>query len=215
MDASRSRKGIGRREAIKRLMAGGGASAALPTLASATAQVPATTNAPPEPMAMGSALPPDPALSAKDWRPIFFDSHQSETLVVLSDLIIPETDTPGAKAAQVNRFIDLLLGAEAPEEQKRYLEALSWLDGYCLSHYSKPFTGLPPDDQTAVLTLLTSRNENPDLRRGLEHFRVLKDSIVQAYYTSEIGMLQELKYQTNPFQPNFPGCKHQPKYSGA
>lgn len=36
--------------------------------------------------------------------------------------------------------------------------------------------------------------------------RKAKESIVFAYYTSEIGWLQELKDETNPFHLNFPGC---------
>src|SRR5262245_53303704 len=54
-------------------------------------------------------------LSRVDWKPLFLDEHQNQTLIVLSDLIIPETDTPGAKQALVNRFVDLLLAAEGPD----------------------------------------------------------------------------------------------------
>lgn len=194
---------------LRRLMASAGVSAALPALglpAHAAPAAAASENDPAE--SLGAALPPDPALSSPDWKPLFFDSHQNETIVVLSDLIIPETDTPGAKAAQVNRFIDLLLNAETTEIQKNYLEAISWLDGYCLSKYSKPFTALAPSDQTAVLTLLTHPNGNPEIGRGAELFKLIKDSISQAYYSSEAGMLQELHYQTDPYQPSFPGCKN-------
>jgi hypothetical protein len=210
MNDQESKHGIKRRDALKRLVIGSGASVALSPLGRATPQAPTSPSDPPEQMALGSALPPDPALSSKDWKPVFFDSHQNETVVALSDLIIPDTDTPGANAAEVNRFIDLLLAAEPAEQQKQYVEALSWLDGYCLSHYSGPFTRLQHDEQSALLTLLTHASEAPEIRHGVELFRVLKDSIVQAYYTSEIGMLEELKYQTNPFQPSFPGCTNQP-----
>ena len=47
-----------------------------------------------------------------DWKPSFLDDHQNETLIVLSDLIIPATDTPGAKSALVNRFLDKLMASE-------------------------------------------------------------------------------------------------------
>src|SRR5437867_10734692 len=57
-------------------------------------------------------------LSRGDWKPAFLDEHQNQTLIVLSDLIIPETDTPGAKQALVNRFIDLLLSAKTPDIQR-------------------------------------------------------------------------------------------------
>lgn len=196
--------GIGRREALKKLMAGGAASAVPALGRPAPPGVSSPSGAHPVPL--GSAFPPDPRLTSEMWKPIFFDSHQNETVVVLSDLIIPETDTPGAKAAQVNRFIDLLLDAESAETQQQYTEALSWLDGYCLSHHSKPFTALDAPEQSSVLTLLTYPAETPDLKRGVELFGIIKSSIVQAYYTSEIGLIRELRYQTNPYQPNFPGC---------
>ena len=37
--------------------------------------------------------------------------HQNDTVVAMIDQIIPETDTPGAKGARVNEFIDLILTA--------------------------------------------------------------------------------------------------------
>jgi hypothetical protein len=51
-------------------------------------------------MSLGVAEPPDPSLSAADWKPKFLDAHQTETVQTIGDLLIPATDTPGAKAAQ-------------------------------------------------------------------------------------------------------------------
>ena len=45
----------------------------------------------------------------KSWTPQLFDAHQNETVVALTERIIPATDTPGAKAAFVNRCLDRLL----------------------------------------------------------------------------------------------------------
>lgn len=198
---------INRREALRRLATGAGASAALPALGQATTHDTAVhggTQA--ETPALGAAQPPDPALAAKDWHPKFFDAHQNETVEVLSDLIIPDTDTPGARAAQVNRFIDLFLSASDPEFQKQYVQALGWLDGWCLKKYSGPFVRLDRGQQTELLTLLTHKSDDPEIARGMEQFGIVKNSIVYSYYSSEIGSLQELKYDTNPFHSEFPGC---------
>jgi glucoside 3-dehydrogenase (cytochrome c) hitch-hiker subunit len=201
--------GMGRRQALQRLVTGAGATAALPALGRAEAAKPAMPSMPmPPQLSLGAAEPPDPALSSPDWKPKFFDEHENETVTVLSDLIIPDTDTPGAKAAQVNRFIDLYLAAETAETQKQYLQALAWLDGYCLSKYTKPFTGLARSEQDEVLTLFTPRPANREPAPGVQQMGMLKGSIVEAYYSSEIGAVQELKYQTNPFQAEFPGCKN-------
>ena len=54
---------------------------------------------------------PSPSPSGREtpWTPKFFSVHQNETVTALAELIIPQTETPGAKAAKVNEFIDLIL----------------------------------------------------------------------------------------------------------
>jgi hypothetical protein len=44
--------------------------------------------------------------------------HQNATVVLMSEIIIPETDTPGAKGARVNEFIDVILTDWAIEEDR-------------------------------------------------------------------------------------------------
>ena len=44
--------------------------------------------------------------------------------------------------------------------------------------------------------------------RGTAQFGILKNAIVYLYYSSEIGSVQELKYDTNPFHAEFPGCQN-------
>jgi gluconate 2-dehydrogenase gamma chain len=236
-----SRAGLGRRELLRRLMASAGAAgaaAALPVAGYAVATGPAMIAVPQAEasstapgMSLGAAEPPDPSLSAADWKPKFLDDHQVSTVQTVGDLLIPATDTPGAKAAQVERFIDLLLSTDAPgtdeeseggdltdilmrrgtlEARKRYVEALNWLDGHCLAQHGQPFTGLDRSQQEAVLDRLTRAGTAPDpeLAKGREHFGLIKGSIIVAYYTSEAGEVQELKYQMNPYQPGYTGCEH-------
>jgi Gluconate 2-dehydrogenase subunit 3 len=238
MPGKESASRFDRREVLLRLTAGAGAAGAAAALSSAAFAAEAA--APPLPatpqqasaapaMSLGVAEPSDPGLTAPDWRPKFLDDHQDRTVLAIADLLIPDTDTPGARAAQVDRFIDLLLATDGPgtdedtggtdfadlllrkgslEGQKRYIAALSWLDGYCLGQYSKPFTGLDRPEQENVLDMLTYANDNAEAAAGHDSFALIKNSIVTAYYSSEIGMLQELKYQTNPYQSGVPGCEH-------
>src|SRR2546422_6501518 len=57
------------------------------------------------------------------------DPHQSETVATIADMIIPPTDTPGARAAEVHRFVDLLLAEWAPDDdRKQFLEGLADVD---------------------------------------------------------------------------------------
>src|SRR5438876_4695581 len=89
-----------------------------------------------------------------DWKPQVFDAHQNQTVIALTDLIIPATDTPGAKAVNTNRYIDLFL-ADGPESERvRFLDGLSWLDGYAIGHHSHPFVALNGERQADILKLL-------------------------------------------------------------
>ena len=57
------------------------------------------------------------------------DPLQNETVIVVSELIIPETDTPGAKAAKVNEFVDVMLTDWFSEDERTSFErGLAGLD---------------------------------------------------------------------------------------
>src|SRR5438128_1188598 len=55
-----------------------------------------------------------------NWKASFLNEQQNETLIALSDVIIPATNTPGAKEALVNRYIDLLLSVQPAEFQRQF-----------------------------------------------------------------------------------------------
>jgi gluconate 2-dehydrogenase subunit 3-like protein len=167
--------------------------------------------------ASGREFPPDSdasrELARSDWKPQFLDDHQNETLIVLSDLIIPKTETPGAKEALVNRFIDQLLAAETPETQRAFLESLAYLDGACMERYRTAFRYTPLESQVEFLRFLayphslgTWGGEESGEFSGHTHFRRLKDWISRAYYNSEIGM-RELGWD-GPAHGEFLGCTH-------
>ncbi|MFN0103051.1 MAG: gluconate 2-dehydrogenase subunit 3 family protein [Bryobacteraceae bacterium] len=118
-----------------------------------------------------------------DWKPEFFDAHQNETVIALSELIIPATDTPGAKAALVNRWMDRMLGAGAPEQRDAFLSGLGWLDGLSIDRHSKPFVRLTEADQVAILKSLDG-GTGP----GAQFFRMAKGMTSRIYYSTEIGM---------------------------
>jgi hypothetical protein len=195
----------GRRKALKKMALGAGAAAAFPILRS-------------QPAAAGAAasksgvltVDPNPAQSADQWKPLFLDAHQNETVVALTELIIPATDTPGAKEANVNRVIDLFLNEEEPDAQREFLEGLSWIDGRALMRHQKPFIELTVEEQTALLQPLADLdNQNPADRQGVKFFQEIKDATLFGYYTSQIGMEQELHYGGDQYNDSFPGaCTH-------
>jgi Gluconate 2-dehydrogenase subunit 3 len=144
--------------------------------------------------------------------------HQNDTVVAMIDQIIPATETPGAKGARVNEFIDVILTEWADaEERNNFLDGLAGVDKQTNELFGKNFVDASPAQQ---VTLLRSMDESvaaqgtrrmrhgntiPEERdkqlRG-EFFNVFKGITVHGYYTSEIGFSQELNLEI------IPGAQH-------
>lgn len=155
-------------------------------------------------------------LSRAHWKPVFFNASQNETLVALSDVMIPATDTPGAKAALVNRFIDLVLPAILPQAQHDFVESLAWFDAGAISRYKVTFPNLTDEEKQDFLSLVAWPHTHPRWGAtdagfvGYEHFSRLKGWIVDAYYSSPIG-LKEMGWDGWAARGTFQGCDHQPE----
>ena len=193
---------MNRRELLRYTIAGVGAGAAAPAPANAR-EFPANYDVSRE-------------LARQDWKPTFLDPHQNETLIVLSELVIPTTDTPGAKEALANRFIDAIMSVEPAEVQREFLNALARLDGECMDRYRTAFVHATREQQTELLSYLAAPQSLGTWEssvRGEEtahrQFLALKDWISRAYYSSEIGM-RELGYDGRPLHGVYQGCTHGP-----
>ena len=101
-----------------------------------------------------SIAPAQAAAAAEPWTPAVLDAHQNDTVIQLSELIIPTTDTPGAKAAKVNEWVDLHLKALAEDKGHSFLQGLGWLDGYAIRRHQNPFVRCTPAQQVAILESL-------------------------------------------------------------
>src|SRR5207253_9633496 len=140
--------------------------------------------------------------------------HQNDTVVAMIDQIIPATDTPGAKGARVNEFIDVILTEWADaEERKNFLDGLAGVDKQANDLFAKNFVDASPAQQ---VTLLRSMDESVAAQRTRrmrhgntipeerdkqlhgEFFNVFKGITVHGYYTSEIAFTQELNLQIIP-----------------
>lgn len=154
-------------------------------------------------------------LSRPDWTPVFLNAEQNETLAALSEAIIPATDSPGAKAALVNRFLDLVLAALPSEAQHDFLSSLAWFDTGAERRYKATFVNLSGEDVQDFLNLVAWPHtefrwgESDANFDGHEHFERMKSWIVAAYYSSPIG-LQELGWDGWSARGIFEGCEHQP-----
>jgi hypothetical protein len=199
-----------RRDLIRAGVLTGAAAALRPPLV--MPQNPATPSSELTPAQRGVDATKD--LAAPGWKPLFLDEHQNETLIALSDLIIPATDTPGAKEALVNRYIDLVLAADTHENQRAFLNSLSYLDGESIRRYKAAFRYLSREDQDDLLHALaytrggsgwTGEAAGADV--GHTHFVQLKTRIGVAYYNSQIGT-RELGWDGNFTHGVYQGCNH-------
>ena len=157
-------------------------------------------------------------LTDHNWKAAFLTEHQNETLSSLSDVIIPATETPGAKEAQVNRYLDLLLSVQPGEFQRQFVEALAFIDEESHKQFGKNFRELALDDQVWLLTPWayapqpSHRTERNQIRSGTpelgeQHFERLTSLIAGAYYGSEIGE-KELGWDGEFTHGPYTGCEH-------
>ncbi|MBV9885931.1 MAG: gluconate 2-dehydrogenase subunit 3 family protein [Acidobacteria bacterium] len=128
-----------RREMLRASVLGGAAAALTPALAGAKPSKSADAEEKTELTPAQRGVDASKELEGANWKPRFLDEHQNETLIILSDLIIPATDTPGAKEALVNRYIDLVMAAETHENQKSFLGNLAYIDGESMRRYKNTF----------------------------------------------------------------------------
>jgi len=119
---------------------------------------------------------------------------------VLAELIIPQTDTPGALAVGAHRTIDHLLKACAlPPAQAAFRAGLARIDAVAKEQTGKRFSALPQARQVALLRAIDSGSA-PFTADDQRFFRQLKGHVAFAYYTSEAGASRELAYLPVPGQ---------------
>lgn len=133
-------------------------------------------------------------------KPVFLDDHQAKTVEVLAEAIVP-----GSTGAKVGPFIDQLLAVDSGPNQRAFLGALGAFDMIAINRHGKAWIGITPAQQDVLLREASTGDEKSSALRA--HFQNLKDWIVGAYYSSEIGM-RELGWDGNVVHSQLPGCTH-------
>lgn len=136
----------------------------------------------------------------------FFTPAELALVDGLSEIIIPADDhSPGAKAAKVAAYIDSQL-AEAWDEKDRtgWRQGLARIEQMSQEAGGAPFLKSSPEQQLALMTRIAKNESKPTAPEEL-FFRELKSRVVQAYYTSEIGIKQEMEYKGNSYLADFVG----------
>jgi len=147
---------------------------------------------------------------AASHKPRNFTQEEFELLETLVEMIIPESETPGAAAAGVHRIIDLDLTLALEDGGEEATKQLAALKSGLGELSAEGFAAKDEQERVAVLTAYSKASG----ARG-EFFETLKGLTVDAYYSTEIGLIQELGYKGNTYLPEFPGCQHKEHLDGA
>lgn len=129
----------------------------------------------------------------------------------IAETMLPETSTPGAKAAGVGPFIALMVAdAYSPDEQQTFVEGLRTLERECDEMHGRSFMSASPEERLALLvrldreqydTMQAREDEDP-----VHYFRMMKELALLGYFTSEIGYKQAMRYAETPgrYEPCVP-----------
>jgi hypothetical protein len=138
----------------------------------------------------------------------FFNAEQMALISSIADLIIPADEhSPGASAAGVARFIDLMVGESADEVKTFWRNGLLAIEKMSQEKFSLPFTRASVEQQVSLLKAI-SRNEYRPRTIEERFFVAIKSLTVDGYYTSQIGIHQDLRYKGNAYLKEFVGCSH-------
>ena len=147
-----------------------------------------------------------PAAFAVTSEPKFFTPAEFALLDELTEIIIPADDhSPGARAANVAAYIDART-AEAFEAKERddWRAGLKLVDTLSTKLHGRAFMEATSDQRVAVLTDMAKNEKDPKTPEE-RFFQQLKSATAHAYYTSKIGIHQEMEYKGNVVLPEFVG----------
>ena len=139
--------------------------------------------------------------------PHFFTPAQHTLIEELSETIIPADDhSGGAKAAKVADYIEQCV-RETTNDDYRALwhEGLRLVDLMSKHYNGKSFVEATPEERIEVLTVLSDNDEMTELPE-VRFFRELKRLTTMGYYTSKIGIHEELEYKGNRILMEYVGC---------
>lgn len=161
--------------------------------------------------AAGLALPVAAAGEVGAAPPRFFSAAERALVDELSETIIPaDGHSPGAKAAGVVQEIERRLAEQpaldpdAAPRKRLWRDGLKLVDSEAKRLGGAVFVKVTPEQRIAVLTEM-ARNELAPKTPAELFFVELKREVARAYYTSQIGIQQELEYKGNSHLQDFVG----------
>lgn len=147
-----------------------------------------------------------PKKPSGDWIPAFLTPEQGALVAEVAEILIPRTDTRGAKDVGVPSFIDTILkDCYSKPDQDRYLSGLQQFDARAREAHGKAFVDLDPQQQVTLVrefhdaAVKTARDHELVNGRDQRPFILMtKELTMLGYFTSEIGATQILQYIAVP-----------------
>jgi hypothetical protein len=168
--------------------------------------VPETSAAEPQ-AAQPAASAPQAAAAEASASSRFFTSAQHEMIEELSETIIPaDSHSGGAKAAKVADFIEQRIRESVDEQQKAlWREGLRLMESMSQHYNGKSIVDSSADEKIAILKVLSDNAQLTEIPE-VQFFHELKSLTVRSYYTSKIGIHDDLEYKGNRILMEFVGC---------
>jgi hypothetical protein len=152
------------------------------------------------------------------WQPLFLSKEEGAVVEAVADLIIPRTDTPGAREVGVPAFIDVILKDVYPsEDQARFVSGLKDFDSEAQRAHGKAFIELQPGQQLSFLqqqhdaAVAAEKGQDaakdvPVSQRKRPFVLMMKELTLLGFFTSQVGATQVLQYEAVPgeFKPCVP-----------
>ncbi|HET7378735.1 MAG TPA: gluconate 2-dehydrogenase subunit 3 family protein [Gaiellales bacterium] len=134
-----------------------------------------------------------------------FSPNDVAFLDEVADTILPETSTPGAKAAQCGAFMALMVtDTYQDRDQQVFKNGLQQLDTACQQMHKTGFMTATPAQRLALLEQVDKEQKAymdsraPDSDTPSHYFRMMKELALLGYFTSEIGYTKAMRYTEVP-----------------
>lgn len=138
----------------------------------------------------------------------FFTEEQAELIAQIADIMIPETDTPGAREAGVPAYIEDQVFVIWEEDDRNYfLKNLSEFEAKAEKDLGQPFIQAGEEERTAYIHKLHDevfRNGEVDWDAPRPFIWQMKELTVTGFFSTEVGMSQVLQYKLVPGR--YEGC---------
>jgi glucoside 3-dehydrogenase (cytochrome c) hitch-hiker subunit len=170
--------------------------------------------------------------TSSDKQAVTFTDQNIAFLDEVAETILPKTNTPGAKEAEVGKFMKVMVtDCYKESDQKEFLEGIGKLDEACKKMHGHGFMQATPEQRKELLISLEKdakehqkkksefeklqddlekdalANRNKDFKREempSHYYTMMKQLTLTGFFTSKVGATQVLRHVAVPGK--YEGC---------